>query len=54
MSTQTAKPQTAEPLTPPIPEVRIDNRPWTQEEIDRYHASLKDKREKRAARTCTQ
>lgn len=53
MNTHTAKPQTVEP-PPLIPEIRIDNRPWTQDELDRYHASLKEKREKRAAGTCTQ
>ena len=54
MNTQAAKQQTAEPPAPSIPDIRIDNQPWTQDEVDRYHASLKEKREKRASKACTQ
>ena len=53
MNAQTTQPQTAEKQARPVPEIRIDNRPWTQEEIDKFEASLAEKRAKWAAKNCT-
>jgi hypothetical protein len=54
MNNPTTNTQTAERPAPPLPEFRINNRPWTQQEIDKFEASQAEKRAKRVAKTCTQ
>jgi hypothetical protein len=40
--------------SPRLPHVEIDNRPWTEAEIEAFEESVREKRAKRAAQPCSE